>query len=168
MPKRSEREIFGDKVFETNPFENEDPEKIYNELQWGNDPNEILDIEAPEALVNLGYVAEIHFKREVEKFDEKSYYLAVGADSNFVYFIPCNIQFNIPNFDSSNGEWDLGPEVKETHYISDKGGEECYYYHKHEKPYPNIWKHVTGICLLIPADLNGQRSYAVIKEGIVG
>src|SRR5712671_3339269 len=108
MPKRSDREEFGGEVFETNPFEGEQPEKIYNKIQWGNSPENVIDVEAPEPLVNLGYLIELHHKI-IEEFEDGTYLLAIGANSNLLYIIPTEVEIEeIPLFDSSEGGWKPG------------------------------------------------------------
>lgn len=169
MPRRSDREEFGNGAFEDNPFEGDSPEKIYTKIQWGNEPQEITECEAPEPLVNLGYIIELHHEI-IEVFEEGEYLLAIGAKSNLLYMIPTEVEIEeIPTFDPSEGGWKPGPKIRQENYVSEKGGEECEYFHEHEKPFPQIWKHTyTGICLIIPANLDGKRSYAVVKEGIIG
>lgn len=167
MPKRSERVDF-EAAFENNPYDGLSAEEIYKSLQWGKNPNEIIDVESPEPLANLGDLAGLYYDVGCEEFNENEVYLAVGAYSNWVYFIPKTFDTDIPEFDSNDKDWTQGPVVKETHYYSDKGNEESYYYHEHEKPYPRVWHHIDGVSVLIPANFKGKRSYAVVKEGIVG
>lgn len=163
MPKRSDRKVFPG-VFGKNPFHGMNPEDIYKEIQWGNSPKEIIDIDAPEALISLGTLAKLISPKKSVDIDKDSYNLAIGSDSNLLYIFPIGTSF-IPEIDDS---WTIGPSIKETHYYSDKGGEDCYYFHKHEKPFPIMIAHDNDVHVIVPKRFNGQRSYAVIKEGIVG
>lgn len=164
MPKRSERHEFS-KAFELdNPFDGLDLEDIYKTVQWGNEPNEIIDIDSPEPLVALGYLAKIYFYPSgYNKYNEGDIHLALGANSNLLYMFPRGETY-IPKFSTL---WIQGSEIKRTDYYSNKGGESCYYYHKHETPYPIIYYH-SKVSILIPQEHEGKKSYAVIKEGIVG
>lgn len=163
MPKRSDRSVFPG-AFGRNPFKGKHPQIIYKEIQWGNDPKEIIDIDAPEPLAALGTVAKLNTDRGTVKFKKGLWHLALGTDSNQLYIFLKGTTL-IPEDDN----WNPAFRVKQTDYYSDKGGEECYYYHKHEKPYPVLFTHGYGtIHVLVPQNHNGQRSYAVIKEGIVG
>lgn len=164
MPKRSDRKVFPG-VFGKNPFHGMNPEDIYKEIQWGNSPKEIIDIDAPEALISLGTLARLVFSDGALKFSKNKYNLAIGSNSNLLYIFP-TWQNYIPELDEN---WYGSFLVKEIHYYSDKGGEDCYYYHKHEKPYPLLLTYYDKTAHIIaPQKFNGQRSYAVIKEGIVG
>lgn len=163
MPKRSDRKVFPGS-FGANPFTNLTPEEIYKEIQWGNNPKKVISVEAPEPLVFLGYLAKIKFTKGLVSFAKDDYNLAIGSNSNILYIFPVG-ETNIPEVDET---WTAGNLVKETHYYSDKGGDDCYYYHKHEKPFPILLSHPDSVHIIAPQDFNGQRSYAVIKEGIVG
>lgn len=164
MPKRSDREVFKG-AFDGNPFAKLSPQQIYSKIQWGNKPKKIFNINAPEPLVALGTLAELHFKETKVVYNENEFFIAIGANSNILYFVPIGKPIiEIPNFGL---QWKKGKFVHETHYYSDKGGEECYYYHEHEKPFPRLYGY-KNFGLLIPSNNNGKRSYAVIKEGIVG
>jgi hypothetical protein len=166
MPKRSDRHVFSH-AFTGNPFKGKHPVDIYKEIQWGNEPKEIIDIDAPEALINLGDLAKLKFTSGTVNFNKGLYHLAIGADTNYLYIFPYGSTF-IPDT-NVNGWSTQGYKVKATHYYSEKGGEDCYYYHNHEKPYPLMVSHPVGAHMLIPQKMSdGRRSYAVIKEGIVG
>jgi len=164
MPKRSDRDVFPG-VFAGNPFHGMNPKAIYKEIQWGNTPKEIIDIDAPEALVSLGTLAKLKLLKNSINVNKDCFNLAIGCTSNILYIFPVDERI-IPELDDN---WGFMGLVKQTDYYSDKGGEECYYYHKHEKPYPALLSHMdTSVHIIVPQDFNGQRSYAVIKEGIVG
>lgn len=165
MPKRSDREVF-DGAFDGNPFKDKSPHEIYTKLQWGNKPKKIYNINAPEPLVSLGELAAFYTTAGDYEFEENKFFIAVGANTNILYFLPINKSINnVPSLSIRN--WTKGPHVKETHYYSDKGGEDAYYYHEHEKPYPRLWTR-GHMGILVPSNHKGKRSYAVIKEGIVG
>jgi len=165
MPKRSDREVFKG-VFNGNPFEGLSPQEIYKIIQWGNNPNKVIEIDAPEAMTALGFLAKLYLTDGTVKLSKNKFYLALGADSNSLYIFQKNIRV-IPDLDDN--KWSTqGVKVKRTDYYSKKGGEDCYYYHNHEKPYPILFSHPKGVHILQPQKFKGQRSYAVIKEGIVG
>lgn len=165
MPKRSDREVF-EGAFSGNPFHGKTPSQIYTKLQWGNRPKRIYPIDAPEPLVALGELAAFYTTAGDYELDENKYFIAVGATSNTLYFLPINRPITrVPAFNIRN--WTKGPLVRETHYYSDKGGDDAYYYHEHEKPFPRLWVN-NEMGILVPSNNKGQRSYAVIKEGIVG
>src|SRR5690349_16014335 len=116
MPKRSDRDVFGEQVFQENPFEDFSPEEIYKKLQWGNEPNEFIPIDAPEPLVALGYLAKIKYAPSgVRKFNENRLHLAVGAETNFLYIFPRKVKF-IPGL--TDVDWQQGSSVKRTEYYS--------------------------------------------------
>lgn len=165
MPKRSDREVYA-KYFGKNPFNGISPEKIYKELKWGNQPKEVISIFAAEPLVSLGYVAKIFMTNGYTiNCSKNKVHLAVGANTNYIYMFPRGTT-KIPYH---NEQWKSLSLVQQTDYYSDKGNEECYYYHEHEPPYPILSRFPNkNIFMLLPQDFNGQRSYAVIKEGIVG
>jgi hypothetical protein len=173
MPKREERDLYSH-AFDGNPFEEFDAEEMFESLQWGNPVSNIYDIEAPEALATLGDLAKLDSDFGVFDFDENDApYLAVGNDSNYLFIIPKGLIRKNPNpvipiFNPSSPEWDEKGLVNETHYYSDKGNDEAYYFHEHQTPLPSLWQHKSGIAVLIPADNKGIPSYAVAKEGIIG
>lgn len=172
MPKRSERDLYSHR-FDGNPYEGMNPYEIYESVKWGNNPANVYNIDAPEPVISLGELAKIVTNEIEQDFSEKEApYLAIGAESNYIYIIPKhnNKPLNkIPEFNPDSKEWQEKGYVEETHYYSDKGEEEAYYYHEHENPYPNIWFHKkSGVCILIPSDNDGKPSYAVAKEGIIG
>ena len=166
MPKRSDREVFA-RAFNGNPFKGKSPVSVYKEIQWGNEPNEIIDIESPEPLVALGYLAKLFFTTGHKlSFRKGLWHLALGIESNNLYLFPKNSTF-IP--EDEHGWNNSGKKLKQTDYYSDKGGDDCYYFHKHESPYPYLFSHESGTAhIIVPQNHNGRRSYAVIKEGIVG
>ena len=97
MPKRSEREEFS-KAFEMdNPFDGLDLEDIYKKVQWGNNPNELIEIDSPEPLIALGYVAKIfYYPKGSKSFNNGDIHLAIGANSNLLYMFP--LLFEAPYF----------------------------------------------------------------------
>lgn len=165
MPKRSDRLVYK-KHFDGNPFDGMDPQKIYKKLKWGNKPKEIIEVYAPEPLVSLGYLAKLFMDDgTILKAKGKHVHLAVGANTNFIYLFPRGTK-TIPYHSE---KWKSIGLISQTDYNSDKGGEHCYYYHEHEAPYPILSKCPNkSIYMLLPQNFNGRRSYAVIKEGIVG
>lgn len=166
MPKRSEREVYGD-IFDQNPFEDFDPEDMYRELRWDNDPQDIFDIDSPEPLATIGDLAQLKLDiGDVQWEIDESPFLAVGRDTNNLYIIPRDIDGN-PLDIPTDGYKDIA-NVEQTDYYSDKGGEECYYFHKHENPYPRLLVHENGVALIMPRKHKNKRSYAVGKYGIVG
>lgn len=169
MPKRSEREMFDESIFEENPFKDDKPTAIYRKLKWGNEPSKLFPIDAPEPLVCLGEVAQlIDDKKRVKKYREGyGPFLAIGAHSNLVWFIPQQKGHPLKRIPKTG--YVRVAKVRQTDYLSDKGGEDAYYYHKHERPYPTLWIHEKSGCMVLePARFKGRRSYAVAVEGIVG
>lgn len=167
-----ERDTFSD-AFEENPFEDLDPIDMHAELQWGKSLDGVWDIDAPEPLVAIGELAGLDFMSDgVELWTEDTApFLAVGRDSNMLYVIPRKRgapACDVPHFDPHSSEWICVGPVSQTDYYSNKGSEPAYYYHNHQGPFPVVWEHVSGCRILMPADNNGQPSYAVAKEGIVG
>lgn len=173
MPKRSERDMFGE-AFDRNPFEDFDPEDMYGQLQWDKEPEAVWEVDAPEPLVALGELAGLDWgDDDLELWDEdRAPFLAVGRDSNALYVVPKDEDGapleNIPEFDPGCPDWRKLGTVRQTDYYSSKGNEPAYYYHEHENPLPTVWEHKSGTRVLVPANHNGKRSYAVAKEGIVG
>jgi hypothetical protein len=166
MPSRSDRETYSKAFDKHNPFEDKNPHQIYSEIQWGNAPKKIFKINAPEPLVALGELAALYTSKGDMEFEEQEYFISVGAHRNILYFLPIGVRIQkVPDLDVR--KWKRGPLVTETHYYSDKGGEPAYYYHEHEKPFPRLWWS-GNIGILVPSNHKGKRSYAVIKEGIVG
>ena len=166
MPKRSDRTFYSD-IFESNPFEDFDPEEMYKSLRWGNNPNEIFDIRAPEPLVTIGDLAQLKLSDQNLKWDEsEAPFLAVGKDSNCLYIIPKD-ESGYPIQVPKSGYFEVD-SVRQTDYYSDKGGEDAYYFHKHENPFPKLLVHQNGIAVIIPSEHKKKRSYAVGKDGIVG
>jgi len=166
MPKRSERRLFGD-IFDNNPFEDIDVEEMYRQLRWDNEPQEIFDINAPEPLATIGDLARLQLDIDDLKWSEnESPFLAVGQNSNCLYIIPRDEYGNPVNV-PFDGFIDLA-DVTRTDYYSDKGGEDCYYYHKHQNPYPRLLVHENGVAIIVPRKHKNKRSYAVGKAGIVG
>ncbi len=168
MPKRSERQIHA-KSFGGNPYEGENPKRMYKRLRWGNEPSMTCEIDAPEPLVALGEVAKIRgVSGTIAEYGEyEGPYLAVGRDSNLLYLIPC---FNDGHpYKVPDSNFKLVTRLKGIDYYSDKGGELIYYFHDHEQPYPSLMQHKTGVCYIEPAVLpNGDRSYVVDDAGIIG
>lgn len=173
MPKRSEREMYGE-AFDQNPFEDMDPEEMYRAVQWEKDPEAVWEVDAPEPMVAIGELAGLDFgEDELELWDEDDApYLAIGRDTNVLYVVPKDEDGapleDIPAFDAGDDAWSEMGQVRQTDYYSDKGNEPGYYYHNHEDPFPTVWEHDSGVRVVVPADNDGKRSYAVAKEGIVG
>lgn len=164
MPKRSDRVVFN-KHFDGNPFDGVDPQTIYKKLRWGNNPKKVIQVYAPEPIVGLGHLAKLFLEDGSVLNAKNKIHLAVGANTNFIYLFP-NKTTTIPYHSE---KWKSIGLVKQTDYYSDKGNEDCYYYHEHEAPYPILSKCPgKSIYMLIPQSFKGRRSYAVIKEGIVG
>ena len=176
MPKRSERDLFDNASFERNPFEGMSAEKVYRKLRWGNTPRQSFSVNAPEELAAMGVLQLLVFDdgERLKWPDPDSKrglanpppYLAIGVRTNFVYIVPRKNgrPVNVPK-----GPYSYVGHLKQTDYTSDKGGEEAYFYHKHEKPYPALYQHKrSGVMILMPAEHKGRRSYAVVPEGIVG
>lgn len=172
MPKRSDRAQFGD-VFEGNPYDGVEPDSMYRDLQWGNEPNAVWEIDGPEPMVAIGELAGFDWGSEGLELwgEDEAPYLAVGRDSNALYVVPRDgdgpIDF-VPPFDHADPDWRALGTVRQTDYYSSKGGDDAYYYHNHEAPYPTVWEHTTGVRVVVPARHKGRRSYAVGKAGIVG
>jgi hypothetical protein len=156
------RDKFPAEYFEGNPFEGKTPIEIYRKIQWGNEPRELLPIDAPEPLIALGEAAQLILGDRVIEWDEGEAHLAIGAESNKLYIFPVGTK-RIPE----SGYEAIG-EVEQTDYYSDKGGEPGYYYHEHDAPYPQAFQ-TAGNCFVIePETEDGVRSYAVGEEGIIG
>lgn len=170
MPKRSDRDLYSH-AFNGNPYEDIDIEDMYGDIQWGKKPDNISIVDGPEDMATIGDIAKVKLEDGDIDFDEDVSFLAVGQDSNHLYIVPKqdkNPIEEIPEFDPDNEDWEDAGEVVETHYYSDKGDEPGYYYHTHENPYPNLWIHESGVGIIVPAEHDGEPSYAVIKEGIIG
>jgi hypothetical protein len=163
-----ERDKFPKEYFEGNPYEDATPEQTYEQVRWGNEPTETFDIEAPEPLVTIGELAQVCTPNGNVQFSEyEAPYLALGTDSNKLYFVPKvgNSPVDIPD-----GPYEYIGIVTRLDYYSDKGGEDAYYYHDHEPPYPHLYQNrESGVCILIPSTCkDGSKSYAVGNEGIIG
>jgi hypothetical protein len=160
MPTRTK---FPSEYFDSNPFEGESLDDIYRRLQWGNEPNEVLEIDAPEPLVALGEAAQLVLAHCRLQWDEGEAHLAIGAESNKIYIFPRGAA-KIPD----EGFEPLG-ESEQIDYYSDKGAEAGYYYHEHEAPFPQVTAAPGGFFVIEPqVSEDGERSYAVSDEGIIG
>lgn len=158
-----ERDYFPKRYFEANPFERASLTEIYERVQWGNEPDHVREIEAPEAMVKLGDMKLMEIDGAILEWDEGEAVLAIGQESNLLYIIPVDVK-EIP----VEGYEPFG-EVFQTDYLSTKGGDDGHYYHEHEEPYPYLVKHDSGVMVLLPSLLeDGSRSYAVGEEGIIG
>lgn len=170
MPKRSDRELYPH-AFAGNPYDYKTVEEMYDSIQWGKAPDNITEIDGPEDMASIGDIAKVKLEDRDLDFEEGVSYLAVGQDTNTLYIVP-KLENNpieeIPEFDPDNEDWENLGEVSETHYYSDKGNEDGYYYHTHENPLPSLWAHDSGVGIIVPAENDGEPSYAVIKEGIIG
>ena len=161
------RDKYPKKYFEGNPMEGETPLEIYKRLQWGNEPNEVVEVDAPEPLVALGHVAKLVLEDRIIEWDEGEAFLAVGADSNRLYIFPVGTT-EIPH----DGYEEVS-QADQTDYTSAKGegeGEPKYYFHEHETPFPMVHVHAQSgdIFVIEPETVDGERSYAVSDEGIIG
>lgn len=165
MPGRKD---FPKSYFEDNPYEGLDAHEMYERIRWGNAPHETFDIDAPEDMATLGNVAALDLNEGKAEFEEnEAPYLALGTDSNRLYIVP--IVDGEP-MDIPEGPYVQIAEVRQLDYYSDKGGEEAYYYHEHEPPFPALYMNLeTGVCILEPSEMeDGSRSYAVSDEGVIG
>lgn len=166
MPQRSDRQRYFHR-FSGQPLNGDDAFEVYNELRWGSNPKESWVIEGPEDMASLGEVAEIELaENKILRWPKGlEPFLAVGIDSNYIYVVPKarNKPINI----NPKGFKLLG-KAKRTDYLSEKGKEKGYYYHKHEKPYPYLLVNKQGCIVYLPADFRGNRSYVVSEEGIIG
>lgn len=162
-----ERDKFPKKYFDGNPYEGLEPEEVYKRLRWGNDPSETFEITGPEDMVTLGDVAKVVTDRGTLDFEEGEAYLAVGVETNRVYIVPCEGGEPV---DVPDGPYTELAVIHQIDYTSDKGGEEAYYFHEHEEPYPVLcWHEETGVGMIEPEEMeDGSRSYAVGDEGIIG
>lgn len=155
-------------LFKGNPFAGNDARSAFSLLHWGNEFERITEIDAPEPMIMLGFMAKFYAEDSVLEFRKGNAFLAVGHKSNTLYVIPRKNghPVDVPKF---SREMRLVGEVARTDYWAAKGGaDEHYYYHDHEPPYPTLYVHSSGVGYLRPARHNGQPSYAVGKEGIVG
>lgn len=159
-------------LFERNPFHGLSPHSAYELLQWGNASRKTHSIEAPEALVLLGSMAQLVLADRKLTFRKHEAFLAVGHRSNHLYIVPRAKNGGpiktIPKF--SHAAWQRIGLLRQTDYLSTKGRQrsEHYYYHKHEEPLPVLWIHPSGVGYVRPSRHQGKPSYAVGREGIVG
>lgn len=162
-----ERDNYPKEYFEGNPYEGETPENAYKRLRWGNEPQETFEIDAPEPLITIGDLAQVFAQGGTVQFsEEEAPFLALGTRTNVLYFVPKRngMPVNIPP-----GPYEYMDIVTRIDYYSDKGGDLCYYYHDHEPPYPKLYVHRSGVCMLCPSECeDGSRSYAVGDEGVIG
>lgn len=150
-------------------MDGETPHGVYKRLQWGNEPNNTWTIEAPEPLAVLGRLAKLYFVGGGKQtFGDYEFFVAVGTRSNYVYFVPVDDDGGPIDFptDFLRQVIAISP-VRRTDYYSEKGGEEGYYFHDHEKPYPFLCG-IDEHFVLAPVRHQGGRSYAVGDEGIIG
>jgi hypothetical protein len=169
MPKRSQRSEFLKRMKGGNPFDGRDAHEMYRELRWGNNPNEAWTIDAPEDMATIGELARMDFddgSRENYRENEAPF-LAVGRESNLLYVVPQQRGNPVDVADLDDGYQFIG-NVKRTDYYSDKGGQPALYYHKHERPYPEVYENAQGCRVVIPANWQGGPSYVVSEEGIIG
>ena len=170
MPRRGERGKFPAGIFKGNPLAKMSPAEAYKYLRWGNAPRQSFTIDAPEPLVALGELAAIILldRREQRWPDDgRSPYLAVGKNTNIIYFVPRAEDGGPARLVPSGPYYELGL-CRRVDYYSDKGGEEAYYYHDHEPPYPVLFYEPRGTMVLLPQAHRGGRSFAVAEGGIVG
>lgn len=164
-----ERDKFPARYFEGNPLAGETPHGAYKRLQWGNNPKKAWKIEAPEPMAVLGRLAKLFFVGgKSQSFDDWDFYLAVGTKSNRVYLVPMDDERRPLAFPRGYlGMVEAIVGIRQIDYFSEKGNEEGYYYHKHERPFPMLYGAYDHF-VLEPAKHNGGRSYAVNDEGIIG
>lgn len=170
MPRRSERMEFLNRFRDGNPFGDDDVRGMYRKLRWGNNPDDAWTIDAPEDMATIGELARFDFAdRTKEEYNEdEAPFLAVGLESNLVYIVPKDSEGNPVDVPELDGYVDIG-SLKRTDYYSDKGGTPAYYYHKHERPYPNLYENPdTGCRVIVPNNWRGGPSYVVSEEGIIG
>lgn len=164
------RDRFPVEYFQGNPLRGETAEGAYKRLQWGNNPRNAWEIEAPEPMAVLGQLAKfVPMGGKAQKFREGEYFLSVGVRSNKVYFVPIGARSGGPIDFPKQFLQRVEPYavITRVDYYSSKGGEEGYYYHDHEKPYPSLYKCGRHF-VIVPARHRGGRSYAVNDEGIIG
>jgi len=163
------RDDFDSEIFEGNPFEGLNSKEVYRKLRWGNEPDEIFTVNAPESMATLGTVARIDSGETTFEFDEsEAPFLAVGTKSNMLYIVPRDERGN-PQSPIPSGPYEEIGEITRLDYYSNKGDEECYFFHEHESPFPILVENPeTGIQMVIPVDNDGSRSYAVDEEGVIG
>jgi hypothetical protein len=169
MPGRFD---FDPGIFDGNPFEGLDADEIYRRLRWGDDPTASWSIEAPEDMATIGRVAAIEWDTErdhKETFGEREApFLAVGAATNMLYIVPRGPQGN-PFDPIPEGPYEEVGDIERIDYYSEKDGHPYYFFHDHEPPFPSVFEHKqSGIRIVVPADNDGARSYAVDEPGIIG
>ena len=164
------RDKFPAEYFDSNPFEGETPQRMYERLQWGNKPKHTWQIEAPEPMAVLGRLAKLKFAqtKTEQTFRDYEYYVAVGASSNWVYLVPIEGRARPASFPLKFlARVQRIATIKRIDYYSEKGQKEGYYFHDHEPPYPVLMEYL-GHYVLAPASHRSGRSYAVGVEGIIG
>lgn len=163
------RDQFPKEYFDGNPYEGIEPEEAYKRLRWGNEPQETFEIEGPEDMATIGTVAKVITDRGTVKYEEhEAPYLAIGLQTNRVYIVPAHGGKPVESI--PDGPYEELATIHQIDYYSDKGGEEAYYYHEHEEPFPRLYLDETsGVGVIEPAEMeDGSRSYAVGDEGIIG
>ncbi len=168
MPRRGERHKFDPGIFTGNPLGGRTPEQAYALLRWGNPAREKFTINAPEPMVALGELAQLIAEdgaRAQYADDHRSPFLAVGCATNLLYIVP---RPNGRPLDVPVGPYEPRARLRQVDYYSDKGGEESYYYHRHERPFPTLFYSPSGVGIIVPANHKGMRSFAVAEGGIVG
>jgi hypothetical protein len=154
--------------FEGNPLEHLEPLEAYEAVRWGNPATELFELEGPEPdVIGLGRLALLELERAVYQWtDQDAPYLGIGLQSNRLYAFPVGPDGG-PR--SLEGPFENVGEVWETHYTGPKGGEDAYWYHEHEAPYPELYENPhTGAMVIEPAEYDGGPSYVVGPEGIIG
>lgn len=163
------RDKFPAEYFDSNPLHGETPHGAYKRLQWGNEPLATWRIEAPEPMAVLGRLAKLFFAGgKSQSFPDWDFFVAVGTKRNFVYLVPMDDRRRPMDFPKKffHGAFEV-TKLRRIDYYSEKGGEPGYYYHDHERPYPMLWGNDDHF-VIVPADNDGRRSYAVNDEGIIG
>jgi hypothetical protein len=169
-----DRDRFDRDLFRGNPFRAHHVEDMYSDLRWGDEPDDSWQVDGPEDMATLGTVAKLYVtnpgRPQKWQWNERNApFLAVGQSSNILYVVPRRKNGSPAPHIPSEGYRALG-RVRRTDYYSTKDGEDGYYYHDHERPYPMLaLERDSGVMIIAPARTRGgARSYAVTKEGIVG
>ena len=169
MPSR-DRALHAE-AFEGNPFEGQSPEQAYRRLRWGESVRERWSLVAPEPLAGLGVVARLDYARVSERYDDEDEapFLAVGVRSNRLYIVPRGSDGAPVDIGHQLGGTRRLGSLLRTDYLSLKGGEDAYFYHHHERPYPTLRENPrTGVRVVVPARHQGRPSYVVSDAGIIG
>jgi hypothetical protein len=146
-----------------------DPTDQYRELRWGNEPKWDLDVEVPgmsrrQTLVELGRLRVLVLRGPrgtVEAKLPRPYpHLGVGTEDHRIYV--CGGSSDRLARARAWGPPGTRYTVLRVDYDADKGGEDVYWYHAHESPFPTL--------LVLPSGHAQYRGggYHVEAAGIVG